>query len=75
MTSQEIKNYTASLTDSRLIECAEKAHADLHAAEPQSEWQASCFAALYVFCEEMGKRGLKAPERQRSANAGGEGVV
>lgn len=66
MTYADIIKYTASLTDAELIEYAERAHTDLHAAEPDTEWQESCFAGLMVYCDEMGRRGLK---RDSLANA------
>jgi hypothetical protein len=59
MNHDNIKKYTASLTDLELIERTEMAYADLLASEPQSDWHASCFAGLFVYCEEMSKRGLK----------------
>jgi hypothetical protein len=59
MEYSDIIKYTASLTDAELIQCAETAHSDLHAAEPETEWQESCFAGLLVYCDEMGRRGLK----------------
>lgn len=58
MEYSDIIKYTASLTDAELIECAERAHTDLHAAEPDTDWQESCFAGLLVYCDEMGRRGL-----------------
>ncbi len=59
MTYGDIKKYTASLADSELMQRAEQAHADLLEAEAGSDWQASCFAGLVVYCDEMGRRGLK----------------
>lgn len=62
MTRADIDNYAASLSDTELLQRAEQAHADIEEAarkEPNSEWHQSCFAGLYIYCSEMGRRGLK----------------
>jgi len=59
MTYEEIIKYVGSLSDSEVIELSQKAYDDLMAAAPETEWLESCFAGLTVFCDEMGRRGLK----------------
>jgi len=53
--------YVTKLTDSDLISAARDASSDLLIAsnrEPNSEWHSACFAAAFIFSQEMSKRGL-----------------
>jgi hypothetical protein len=51
------------LSDAELVSALKIAKEDLAkaaATQRNSEWHESCFAAVYLFADEMGKRGLKA---------------
>lgn len=50
------------LSDAELRMSADKCYADVCAAasvQKDSEWHQACFAALFLLCEEMTRRGLK----------------
>jgi len=54
--------FIASLTSDQILDAMEvcvKDLADAAETQPNSEWHESCFAAAALYCEEMGKRGLK----------------
>lgn len=61
MTYADIQDQLSEYTDNELINEFKEAIGKLEAAaenEPNSEWHESCFAATFLFAEEMGKRGL-----------------
>lgn len=63
-TREQCDAYVASLTDAELLQRTEQAYQDTRQASEDdwsSEWHSSCFAALYLFCTEMSRRGLKRP--------------
>ena len=50
------------MTNDQLRAFAEQAESDLYQAatfDKDSDWHASCFAALYMACMEMNSRGMK----------------
>lgn len=50
-----------TMTDMELLAWCDEAKKDLEIAaaeEHNSEWHGTCFAALYVICTEMSKRGF-----------------
>ncbi len=58
----DVINHLDSLSNEQLLEAFETAQADLAQAaekEPNSEWHESCFAALFIYCTEIGRRGLR----------------
>jgi len=58
----ETNDYLSSLSDKELQAAADEAYADLIKAahtDNNSEWHSTCFAALFCFCNELNKRGLK----------------
>ncbi len=62
MTKEAIQQYLSSLTDEELQAKTAMASMDMkHASQEQqnSDWHTACFAAIYVYCEEMNRRGLK----------------
>lgn len=62
MNKKEIDDYMKLLSDTDLIRLTKTAHADLKKAakeQPNSEWHEACFAGLYCFSCEMGRRRLR----------------
>lgn len=58
MTKEQADAYLASMSEQQLRDATERAYNDLNEAK-EEEWKECCFAALYMFCQEMTKRGLK----------------
>jgi hypothetical protein len=65
-------NTPADMTPDELHAWRDMAYADLCTAaaeQPQSDWHSACFAALYVVCQEINRRGLTLPgPRAEAAN-------
>lgn len=61
-TAEKINEWLCRFPDDSLITMANTAMDDLKIEaerSPNSEWHGACFAAFYMFCEEMNRRGLK----------------
>ena len=55
MSNEQLRDKADDIYDD-LIDAVEKV--------PQSDWHATCFAAMYAACAEMQRRGMKPPEKQ-----------
>lgn len=57
MTREQADAYLSSMSEQQLRAATERAYNDLNEAK-EEEWRECCPAGLYMFCQEMGRRGL-----------------
>jgi len=58
---KEVEDVLAGLSDRELLNALAVDQVDLEVAaekEPNSDWHQACFAAVYVYAEEAGNRGI-----------------